>query len=80
MAVPQNTVTHTNTVGRSKNFCVDQVTPPPPRGKDKGWGRTGGGGKRTTGRARRVGPALGTPKADFKRSANPKTTRLFGRV
>ena len=31
-----------NTVSRNKNFCVDQVTVP--LGKDKGWGRTGGGG------------------------------------
>ena len=34
---------HNNTVRGNTNFSVDQVTPPP-LGKDKGWGRTRGGG------------------------------------
>ena len=37
---------HNNTVSCNKKFWVEQVTVPhPPLGKDKGWGRTGGGGR-----------------------------------
>ena len=36
---------HNNTVSCNEKFWVEQVTVPhPPLGKDKGWGRTGGGG------------------------------------
>ena len=36
---------HNNTVSHNGKFWVEQVTVPhPPMGKDKGWGRTGGGG------------------------------------
>ena len=41
---------HNNTVSCNGKFWVEQVTVPhPPLGKDKGWGRTkGGGGKSET--------------------------------
>ena len=36
---------HNNTVSGNEKFWVEQVTVPhPPLGKDKGWGRTRGGG------------------------------------
>ena len=43
-SAPQHSHPHNNTVSRNKKIWVDQVTPPPSPGKDKGWGRTGGGG------------------------------------
>ena len=39
---------HNNTVSCNEKFWVEQVTvPQPPLGKDKGWGRTRGGGGTT---------------------------------
>ena len=35
---------HNNTVSCNDKFWVEQVTVPHPLGKDKGWGRMGGGG------------------------------------
>ena len=41
----QHSHPHNNTVTCNKIVCADQVTVPhPPLGKDKGWGRTRGGG------------------------------------
>ena len=41
---------HNNRVSCNEKFWAEQVTvPQPPLGKDKGWGRTGGGGLQRTG-------------------------------
>ena len=39
--------TYNNTVSRNKKFCVDQVTPPPPR-EGQGVAQDNGGGVQTT--------------------------------
>ena len=41
-SAPQHNHLHNNTMSRNQNFWVDQVTPPPPRGNDNGWGTTKG--------------------------------------
>ena len=63
LTTSQHNHPHNNTVSRNKKFCVDQVTPPPPpRGTDKGWGRTGGGDHLLSGI---VCPVASLPKLKF---------------
>ena len=73
---------HNNTMSCNENFWVEQVTvphPPPPLGKDKGWGRTrrGGGGGTTIFHSIRP-PQLATATEPLSASETPSLSTQKG--